>query len=69
MSASIYTVGHGRHPFGYFLGLLKQRKFEFVSDVRAFARPTLAKTPATSRHLKTRELSTRSERAACNNFL
>jgi uncharacterized protein (DUF488 family) len=34
----IYTIGHGRHPFHYFLGLLKQHKIEFVCDVRAFAR-------------------------------
>jgi uncharacterized protein (DUF488 family) len=35
---SIYTIGHGRHPFDYFLGLLKQHGIEVVVDVRAFAR-------------------------------
>ncbi|MBV9216260.1 MAG: DUF488 domain-containing protein [Acidobacteria bacterium] len=35
---SIFTIGHGRHPFDYFLGLLKQHGIEFVVDVRAFAR-------------------------------
>ena len=34
----LYTIGHGRHPFHYFLGLLKQHRIEFVIDVRAFAR-------------------------------
>jgi len=36
--ALIYTIGHGRHPFDHFLGLLKQHRIEFVVDVRAFAR-------------------------------
>jgi uncharacterized protein (DUF488 family) len=35
---TLYTIGHGRHPFDYFLGLLKQHGVEFVVDVRAFAR-------------------------------
>lgn len=35
---SIYTIGHGRHPFAYFLELLKKHEIEFVCDVRAFAR-------------------------------
>jgi uncharacterized protein (DUF488 family) len=35
---AIHTIGHGRHPFDYFLGLLKRHKIEFVCDVRAFAR-------------------------------
>ena len=35
---AIYTIGHGRHPFAYFLELLKMHKIEFVCDVRAFAR-------------------------------
>jgi uncharacterized protein (DUF488 family) len=35
---TLYTIGHGRHPFDYFLGLLKQHEIEFVVDVRAFAR-------------------------------
>lgn len=35
---TIYTIGHGRHPFAYFLELLRQHEIEFVVDVRAFAR-------------------------------
>jgi uncharacterized protein (DUF488 family) len=35
---SIYTIGHGRHPFPYFLELLQKYEIEFVCDVRAFAR-------------------------------
>ncbi len=35
---TIYTVGHGRHPFAYFLELLRKYNVEFVVDVRAFAR-------------------------------
>ena len=35
---SNYTIGHGRHPFAYFLELLRQHDIEFVCDVRAFAR-------------------------------
>src|SRR5688500_14476670 len=34
----IYTIGHGRHPFDYFLELLQKHEIEFVCDVRAFAR-------------------------------
>ena len=34
----LYTIGHGRHPFAYFLELLQQFEIEFVCDVRAFAR-------------------------------
>jgi hypothetical protein len=34
----LYTIGHGRHPFDYFLGLLRKHEIEFVCDVRAFAR-------------------------------
>ncbi|MEJ7624652.1 MAG: DUF488 domain-containing protein [Pyrinomonadaceae bacterium] len=34
----LYTIGHSRHPFSYFLGLLQQHHVEFVCDVRAFAR-------------------------------
>lgn len=34
----IYTIGHGRHPFDYFLGLLRLHGVEFLCDVRAFAR-------------------------------
>lgn len=35
---TIHTIGHGRHPFAYFLELLQQHEVEFVCDVRAFAR-------------------------------
>ena len=35
---NLYTIGHGKHPFEYFLGLLKQHEIEFVCDVRASAR-------------------------------
>ena len=34
----IYTIGHGRHPFAYFLELLKMFEVEFVCDVRSVAR-------------------------------
>lgn len=34
----IHTIGHGRHPFDYFLELLRTHNIEFVCDVRAFAR-------------------------------
>lgn len=34
----LYTIGHGRHPFDYFLELLRKYNIEFVCDVRAFAR-------------------------------
>jgi uncharacterized protein (DUF488 family) len=34
----IYTIGHGRHAFSYFLELLRQYDIEFVSDVRSVAR-------------------------------
>ncbi len=34
----LYTIGHGRHPFAYFLDLLQKYEIEFVCDVRAFAR-------------------------------
>jgi len=37
-STTIYTIGHGRHPFDYFLDLLRQHDVQFVCDVRAFAR-------------------------------
>jgi uncharacterized protein DUF488 len=36
--STIYTIGHGRHPFVDFLRLLRQHEIEFVCDVRAFAR-------------------------------
>ncbi len=35
---SIHSIGHGRHPFPYFLELLQKYEIEFVCDVRAFAR-------------------------------
>lgn len=35
---TIYTIGHGRHPFAYFHELLKQHEIEFLCDVRSFAR-------------------------------
>jgi uncharacterized protein (DUF488 family) len=35
---TIYTIGHGRHPFADFLGLLEKYEIKFVCDVRAFAR-------------------------------
>src|SRR3954471_6663997 len=36
--ATIYTIGHGRHPFAYFLELLQQYDIEFLCDVRSAAR-------------------------------
>ena len=38
MSITIYTIGHGRHPFDYFLELLRQHEIAFVCDVRSIAR-------------------------------
>lgn len=35
---AIYTIGHGRHPFDYFLDLLKRHEIAFVCDVRSGAR-------------------------------
>ncbi len=35
---TIYTIGHGRHPFAYFLELLQQYEIEFLCDVRSVAR-------------------------------
>lgn len=35
---AIYSIGHGRHDFKYFLGLLQQHEIEFLCDVRSFAR-------------------------------
>ncbi len=35
---SLYTIGHGRHGFDYFLELLNQYEIEFLCDVRSFAR-------------------------------
>jgi len=34
----IYTIGHGRHEFGYFLELLRKYGVGFVCDVRSVAR-------------------------------
>jgi uncharacterized protein (DUF488 family) len=38
MSPTIYTIGHGRHPFDYFLELLRRHEIAFVCDVRSIAR-------------------------------
>jgi uncharacterized protein (DUF488 family) len=38
MSIAIYTIGHGRHAFSYFLELLRQHEIAFVCDVRSVAR-------------------------------
>ena len=38
MSLLIYTIGHGRHPFQYFLELLRQHEIQLVCDVRSIAR-------------------------------
>ena len=35
---TIYTIGHGRHPFNYFLELLREYDIEFLCDVRSVAR-------------------------------
>jgi uncharacterized protein (DUF488 family) len=37
-SLIIYTIGHGRHPFAYFLELLQKHGIEFLCDVRSIAR-------------------------------
>lgn len=37
-STVLYTIGHGRHPFAYFLELLQMHDIRFLCDVRAFAR-------------------------------
>jgi uncharacterized protein (DUF488 family) len=34
----IYTIGHGRHPFEYFLSLLREHEIALVCDVRSIAR-------------------------------
>jgi len=34
----VYTIGHGRHPFEEFLGLLRQHGINLVCDVRSIAR-------------------------------
>ncbi len=35
---TLYTIGHGRHPFEYFLELLNSHGVRFVCDVRSVAR-------------------------------
>jgi uncharacterized protein (DUF488 family) len=35
---TIYTIGHGRHPFDYFLKLLRAHDIALVCDVRSVAR-------------------------------
>lgn len=35
---TLFTIGHGRHAFSYFLGLLREYGIEFVCDVRSAAR-------------------------------
>ena len=37
-SPTIYTVGHGRHAFHYFLSLLRRYEIEVLCDVRSAAR-------------------------------
>jgi uncharacterized protein (DUF488 family) len=37
-STIIYTIGHGRHPFNYFLELLREHEIALVCDVRSAAR-------------------------------
>jgi uncharacterized protein (DUF488 family) len=34
----VYTIGHGRHPFAYFLELLQQFDIQFLCDVRSVGR-------------------------------
>lgn len=38
VSTKIYTIGHGRHAFNYFLELLQKYEIEFLCDVRSVAR-------------------------------
>lgn len=38
ISITVYTIGHGRHDWKYFLALLKKYEIEFLCDVRNFAR-------------------------------
>ena len=35
---TIYSIGHGRHPFDYFLELLRRHRVAFVCDVRSIPR-------------------------------
>lgn len=36
--STIFTIGHGRHPFADFLELLRKYDIEFLCDVRSVAR-------------------------------
>jgi uncharacterized protein (DUF488 family) len=36
--STIYTIGHGRHPFDHFLWLLREYEIALVCDVRSVAR-------------------------------
>ena len=35
---TIYSIGHGRHDWKYFLALLRKHEIEFLCDVRSIAR-------------------------------
>jgi uncharacterized protein (DUF488 family) len=35
---TVYTIGHGRHPWAEFLALLRQHEIELLCDVRSVAR-------------------------------
>jgi uncharacterized protein (DUF488 family) len=35
---TVYTIGHGRHPWADFLALLRQHEIELLCDVRSVAR-------------------------------
>ena len=37
-AVTVYTLGHGRHPFAHFLWLLREHGIELVCDVRSAAR-------------------------------
>ncbi len=37
-SITLYTIGHGRHAWADFLGLLEKYEIKFLCDVRNFAR-------------------------------
>lgn len=38
MAPTIYTIGHGRHPFEHFLWLLREHEIALLCDVRSIAR-------------------------------
>jgi uncharacterized protein (DUF488 family) len=38
IAPTIYTIGHGRHPWAHFLALLQQHDIKLVCDVRSVAR-------------------------------